>query len=86
MDLFLSLQSTTNQNKLSTIYHCLDHSQGTLKLHPSGDDLPLNLPASVAGARSFGFNRLLLIFFTSNSPRVGNHELAFSSTVAAMNS
>jgi hypothetical protein len=40
-------------------YHCLEHSQGTLNLHPSGAGLPSNLPASVVDAPSLGFSWLL---------------------------
>jgi hypothetical protein len=39
-----------NHNKLQQVsnsYHCLNHTQGTLNLHPSGAGLPSNLPASV---------------------------------------
>jgi hypothetical protein len=37
-------------------YHRLDHSQGTLNLHPSGARLPSNLPTSVTDVRRLGFN------------------------------
>jgi hypothetical protein len=55
LDLFASLITTTNCIVFSC-YRCLDCFQGTFNLHPSGVGLPYSLPASMANARSHGFN------------------------------
>jgi hypothetical protein len=50
---FASLTTTTIYNKSPTVI------TASITLHPSGTGLPFNLPASVADARSLGFNWLL---------------------------
>jgi hypothetical protein len=61
---------TSRHNISQQAFHsfpCLEHSQGTLNLHPSGAGLPYNFPASVVDAPSLGFSWLLFDLLVSGT-------------------